>query len=654
MVVGRSADEIGITASMIESFGDTVFRLSHNLQRRLGDPVRELDFAAIEEQRAELGLADIEIAERIGLTNAQVRYIRNLMEWRHFERSKYHRLNGLGGGHRYRPERNVSNEDQRSQNQRAQALRQAISFAPALTGRYVESGWWRNDTLRGWLEGWAARTPEAPALISGTGTITYGEFLAQVRQLAAALYGLGLRKGDVVAVQLPNLPEYLVSYAAIAYLGAVMTTIYLPHRQSEMRTLLGHSGARALICLADAGGFAAAETGVALAAELDDLDHVISLGASVDGALAYGDLMTATTGEILGEAPVAADPLLLLYTSGTTSAPKGVPHSSHTVLSNARVGVGEHELTDGDILLSAAPFGHLFGLYSFHLALCAGAANLLLPMFTPPDLVRLLAAHGATALFAGPAHIAACLKAGLFDTAGLAPLKLAILSGAALPADLARGFAGKLENCAVTQLWGMTETQAGLYSRPADPPEVGATSAGGASPGTEIRIVGEDGGELPAGEVGELCLRGPLLFPGYFDNPEANRRAFTEDGFFLSGDLARIDENGHVAIVGRTKDVINRGGIKYNPRDIEDLLDMHPEILQAAIVPMPDPVLGERACCFAVAANPKSAPELAALCAYLSGHGIAKTKLPERLIVVEEMPMTPTRKIIKGKLADLL
>jgi non-ribosomal peptide synthetase component E (peptide arylation enzyme) len=185
----------------------------------------------------------------------------------------------------------------------------------------------------------------------------------------------------------------------------------------------------------------------------------------------------------------------------------------------------------------------------------------------------------------------------------------------------------------------MTETQAGLYTRPGDAPEVHATSAGRPSPGTEIRIVEE-----------ELQVRGCLLFPGYYENDQANAAAFTADGWFRTGDLAAIDAAGNVAITGRSKDIINRGGVKFNPRDVEDLLAVHPKILQAAIVPMPDPVLGEKACVFVTLKDPAEKILLEDLVGYLLEKNIAKIKLPEKLVVVAEMPMTPTRKIIKGRL----
>jgi non-ribosomal peptide synthetase component E (peptide arylation enzyme) len=186
----------------------------------------------------------------------------------------------------------------------------------------------------------------------------------------------------------------------------------------------------------------------------------------------------------------------------------------------------------------------------------------------------------------------------------------------------------------------MTEIQAGLYTRPGDPLDLSASSAGRPSPGTEIRLGGD----------GEIQVRGPLVFSGYLNNPEATHNAFTADGWFCSGDLAERRDGNAYAIVGRSKDIINRGGVKFNPADVESLLDAHPKILQSAIVPMPDPILGEKACAFVVLKNKDERLALEEVVAYLLGKNIAKNKLPEKLVVLDEMPMTPTRKVIKGRL----
>jgi len=316
-----------------------------------------------------------------------------------------------------------------------------------------------------------------------------------------------------------------------------------------------------------------------------------------------------------------------------------VPHPYRTMLSNARLGAKEHRLAAADRILSPAPFSHLYGLYSLHCAWAVGACSLLLPVFRPEDLASVIQNERPTALWTAPAHVAACRAAGLFNNYDWSSLRLAIISGSTAPPTLVKEFAAAVPQCAVTQLWGMTELQAGLYTRPGDPLEWSATSAGRPSPGAEVRLSGE----------GEIQVRGPLLFSGYFNNPEEDKTAFTHDGWFRSGDLGERCEGGNIAITGRIKDIINRGGVKFNPADVEKLLDSHPKIMQSAIVPMPDPVLGEKACAF-ITLRGEAAPSLHELRDYLSSRNIAKNKLPERLVVIPEMPLTPTRKIIKGRL----
>jgi len=306
-------------------------------------------------------------------------------------------------------------------------------------------------------------------------------------------------------------------------------------------------------------------------------------------------------------------------------------------------------LSATDVVLCAAPFTHLFGLYSFHLALCTGARSLLLPSFTPPGLAEIIEAGQATALFTAPAHLAACLNAGLLDHHDLSSLKLVIVSGSPLSPAIAKALDAKLKNGRVTQLWGMTEIQAGLYTRPGDPIEVASRSAGRPSPGTEVRIVAEDGEVVPAGTEGELQVRGCLLFPGYYKNEEATKAAFAEDGWFRTGDLALADVAGNVSITGRLKDIINRGGVKYNPADIEAIITEMAEVEACAIVAMKDDVLGERACAFVQMAG-DVAITLEQVTKHLDAKSVSKGRWPERIEIVDAMPLTPTHKIIKARL----
>jgi cyclohexanecarboxylate-CoA ligase len=649
MTAGFSSARYGVTPALIDSYGDVIFELSHNVQTRRGDPVRLKQFDAYERQRAAFGLSDGEIAERIGLTEMQVRIIRNAEERRRIQTEPYYLLNKLGGGKRFRPE---SQEQFVHPTPAGVALKAAMGFDPLEVRRYLEEGYWRPDTLSSWLRTHANERPDAPAIICDEETISYSQLQNRVDDLAEGFRSLGLGEADVVAVQLPNIPEHLIIYMALASLRAVMATLFMPCRKAEMTTLLGHSRARAFIGMTEIIDFAPAATALSIKDELPDLETVICLGYQEEGTVSYGDLSTFSPQRKRAprpQPPVAADPMLLLYTSGTTASPKGVPLNGHVLLGNARLGAAEHGFDASDRLLSVTPFGHLFGLYSVHMALCVGAANVLLPSFSPARIAQTLKTHRPTALFATPAHIAACMAAGAFDRGSVASVVVAILSGVQVPGELVHAFGEILENGHVCQLWGMTEVQAGLYTRPHAPVDIVAGSAGQSAPGVDIRVVDGDGDALPLGAEGELQVRGPNLFSGYLNNSEANLEAFTDDGWFRTGDLARTDGDGNVSITGRSKDIINRGGAKYNPLDIERLLDDHPDVFRSAIVPMPDDVLGERAAAFVVPEG-DARPTLNQLCDYLTGEGIARTKLPERLQLIKSMPLTPTQKIIKGQL----
>jgi len=477
------------------------------------------------------------------------------------------------------------------------------AFDPAREREFTARGWWADDTLPAWLARHARERPDAPAVAWSGGGLSWQALQERVLKAAAGLRRRGVGAGDVVAVQLPNSLEFLVAHLAASRLGAAMCTLHMPYRGAEIDTILGHSGAKVFLNAPSL---------------VDDLEKHSIL-------------------ETTHPQPDPRDPFLLLYTSGTTASPKGVPHPYRTMLGNARLGAAEHRISSQDRVLSAAPLSHLYGLYSLHCAMSVGACTVLLPAFKPDELAVTVEKLKPTALWTAPAHVAACRAAGLLDKHDWSSLKLAIVSGSSAPPELIRWFAAKVPGCAVTQLWGMTELQAGLYTRPGDPLEVSATSVGRPSPGTEIRI-----------QDGELQVRGLSLFTGYYLNEQANANAFTEDGWFRSGDLAE-KRGANFAITGRSKDIINRGGVKFNPIDVEMLLDAHPKILQSALVPMPDPVLGEKACAFVVLRGDLSV-SLEELVEYLLGKNIAKNKLPERLVIIAEMPLTPTRKIIKGRL----
>jgi cyclohexanecarboxylate-CoA ligase/acyl-CoA synthetase len=386
-----------------------------------------------------------------------------------------------------------------------------------------------------------------------------------------------------------------------------------------------------------------------LSRRLPHLRHVIAVGQPPAGATAFAPLLATPPDQSALPALAATDRFLLLYTSGTTAAPKGVPVDYRRFLTNAALSAAELRIDHSSILLSAAPFTHLYGLFSVNLAFTTGAATAILPAFTPAALAAALDQSRPTGLFVAPAHMSASLNEGLLTRERLSSLRFVLISGSVCPPALAHAVQERMANGEVLQLWGMSELQAGTFTRPGDPLVARTGSAGRASPGTTLRIA--DGTTVLGPDAeGELQVRGASVFEGYLDNDDATAAAFTRDGWFRTGDLARIDAAGNLQITGRLKDVINRGGIKFNPTDVETIIASHAAVAQCAIVPMPDPVLGERACCFVVL-KPGAAVTLDELREWLTAHEVAKIKWPERLEILDDMPLTPTRKVKKAELA---
>jgi cyclohexanecarboxylate-CoA ligase len=496
-----------------------------------------------------------------------------------------------------------------------------------------------DSTLWELVERRAREAPEATALLFGESRVSNRDFRLRALGLARGLAGLGIGRGDVVAVQLPNIPEYLLSYAAICALGATMQPVHMPYRRAELATLLAHSEAKAFVCLSRFKE----EQPAAEALALKSVKQVIAIGEALEGATAFASISAAPPLERVPEGS-PDDRFLLLYTSGTTDNPKGVPHAQRGFLANARLSVPELEIRSDEVLLSAAPLTHLYGLFVYHLSLCSGAAMSLLPAFTPPDLATIIEKHRANCVFAGPAHFKPLIDSGLIERHDFSSMRFACLSGSPVPPELARAVEAKLAGKGKTiQLWGMTELQAGSFSRPRDPADVRHETAGAATPGTELRVVEE-----------RLQVRGTSLFNEYFKNRGATREAFTADGWFETSDTAELSAAGHLRFTGRVKEIINRGGVKYSPLDIEAIIDRMPGVARSAIVPYADPVLGERACVFVQPAPGAPAATLEAIMRELDRAGVAKFKWPERLELMEAMPLTPTQKVMRGRLREKL
>jgi len=513
-------------------------------------------------------------------------------------------------------------------------------------------GWWRDETLPGWLERATVHKPDSVAIAARDGRITYRELSDRVYKFASALRSLGIGRGDIVAVHLPNNTEFLIAWLAINARGAVMQTIHLPYGLREIAHLLHHSGAKAVIALGVSKNQSRAEELLTLRGGMPSLRTVISVRRPVAGAEDFAQLEAEAAGEANNEAK-PDEPFLLLYTSGTTSAPKAVSVTFNHFLSNARLAAGEFALTPDDRILCLAPYTHLYGLYTLQLGLCVGASACMVPAFSPPDFIEALRNMRPTVLFGAPGHIAACMQQRLFQGVNLESIRIAVLSGTTVPPALSTAFEHMLPHGKVMQAWGMTELQFGTCGRPTDARDVRVDSVGRAMPGTELRIADADNRVVAAGEIGELQVRGCSVFSGYVGNAATNSENFTADGWFRTGDLADMDGEGNVRLRGRIKDIINRGGVKFNPAEVESIIASHPAVAQVAIAPVPGPVLGERAACFVVL-HERATLGFEELTRFLAERKVAKFMWPEQFEIVADMPMTPTRKVIKPELVRRL
>ncbi len=283
----------GVTEEMIASYGDLVFRLSNNIQLRRGDPVRLKQFDVVERERANLGMSDAQIGAKIGLSTEQARTIRILVEHRRFRTQHYQRILGLGAGKRYREERYVSPRQRFAMSAEAEHLREAVRFPPAHLKEMLDREIWNGDTVPGWLSRFAHETPDKPAIVAPGETLTYREALRRAQRLARALSALGLRKGDVIAIQLPNVPEFVIAYFAATMMGAVLAPMHMPYRAREMAPLLRHAQARAAICGDAVGDYVPAETFLGLRQSVETLAHVITTGPAHPGTLSLHQLMDA-------------------------------------------------------------------------------------------------------------------------------------------------------------------------------------------------------------------------------------------------------------------------------------------------------------------------------------------------------------------------
>ncbi|MGV9253705.1 (2,3-dihydroxybenzoyl)adenylate synthase [Streptomyces sp. NPDC003697] len=530
---------------------------------------------------------------------------------------------------------------------------------PAETAeRYRRAGLWRGIDLGSLPRAWADAYGAATALVAGPERISYDELADRVDRRAAGFVREGVRPGDRIVLQLPNVAQFVETAFALFRAGAKPVFSLTSHRAQEVRHLCQLSGASGYVVPGLFRGFDHTALGRRIAAELPALGRVFVMDGTGGTGAEDGDGLVVPLEKVDAEPlPLPAndpsDVAFFLLSGGTTALPKLIPRTHDDYAYQTRTVAAQSGLGPGSVYLAALPveFNFAWGCPGVVGTLSSGGTVVLAPDPTADDCFRLIEAERVTLTSVVPTVARLWLEERQWSDADLSSLEVLQIGGARLEPELAARIAPEL-GCRLQQVFGMAE---GLLTmtRPDDDPHAVLHAQGRpVSEADEVMIVDPStGAPVPVGEAGELLTRGPYTLRGYYRAPEHNARAFTEDGFYRTGDLASITPEGRLVVEGRIKDVVIRGGDKIAAGEVEAHLVTVPGIAAAAVVPVPDEFLGERIYAFLVSRAEEEAPPLSALKAALQERGLADFKLPDRAEYVADLPLTPLGKIDKKALS---
>lgn len=469
--------------------------------------------------------------------------------------------------------------------------------------------------------------------VPGGQDVTYDAFLRQAAQLAHALQGQGVGVGDRVAVQVAKSPQALALYAACAQMGAIFLPLNTAYTPSEVAYFVNDSGARVFVC--DPGA----------AADLTPVADQAGAVLLTMGAQGHGTLpdMAATAPEQFSTASRCGDDLAaFLYTSGTTGRSKGAMLTQDNLLSNARTLTELWQFTDRDVLLHALPIFHTHGLFvGTNITLIAGGRMIFLSGFDQDAMIE--AMPDATAMMGVPTFYTRLLGDDRFDRDLCKAMRLFVSGSAPLLADTHRQFESRTGH-RILERYGMTETNMNT-SNPYSA-ERRAGTVGLPLPDVELKVCAPDGTELPRGEIGIIEVRGPNVFKGYWQMPEKTAQELRADGFFITGDLAVQGQDGYVTIVGRAKDLVISGGFNVYPKEVEDVIDAHPAVLESAVIGVPHPDFGEGVVAIVVTNGAPLPDDFDPWVAQT----LAAYKRPKHVAVVDALPRNTMGKVQKAAL----
>ena len=534
---------------------------------------------------------------------------------------------------------------------------------PARREAAVAAGHWPDRTINDALDACVRACPDRLAITavrveaSDTRRFTYRELGTMVDRVAVGLSKLGVVRDDVVSMQLPNWWQFTVLYLACSRIGAVVNPMMHIFRERELSFMLAHGESKVLVVPKTFRGFDHEAMARDLQPSLPALQRVVVIDG--DGPDDFDALLTTPQWErdpdaariLSANRPSPDDVTQLIYTSGTTGEPKGVMHSANTLMANILPYAARLHLGEDDVVLMASPMAHQTGfMYGLMMPVMLRCRAVLQDIWQPARAVALVREESVSFTMASTPFLGDLART--VDETGLAvpTLRTFLCAGAPIPGPLVEQ-ARRVLGTKIVSAWGMSENGAMTTTLPEDEDARSCTTDGCALPGAEVRIADTEGRTLPAGETGRLLVRSASNFGGYLKRPQWNNT--DADGWFDTGDLARVDAGGYIRIDGRSKDVIIRGGENIPVVEIEALLYRHPAVAQVAIVAYPDERLGERACAIVV---PKAGQTLdfAGMLAFLEAHKVTRQYMPERLVVRDAMPTTPSGKIQKFRLREML
>ncbi len=519
-------------------------------------------------------------------------------------------------------------------------------------------------TLGDYFERTAERCSQKVALIFRERQITWGELEILVDRLALAFIDLGIRRGDMVVILFPNRPEFIITLLAAARLGAVSVPVSERLRRKEIEYILRQTEAKAAVSVSEFWGFSFSDLFQELRGVIPTLKHVIVSGPRRHpGELILEELVAHEwekrySGDYyqqvyVREFPVEADDLLeIIFTSGTTGTPKGVMHTHNTRCRSALGTATSIGLKADDVWLIMVPLSHTTALVNaFYSSVIKGSCQVLLETWNVEEAMKEITRHRVTLPIGVPTMPIMMLQRPDFDQYDFSSVRAMVLAGAPLPVEVARQIIEKM-GCDVTSAYGMTETAMSNITRLDDPVEVVCETVGRPQPGMEHKVVDEKRRIVPIGLKGEACARGQNVCIGYFKDPERTAQTIDEKGWIYSGDLATMDENGNLRIVGRIKDMIVRGGENISPTEIEDILYTFPKVAQVSVVAISDERLGEKTCACII---PKSGELITQeeVKAFFKDK-VAHFKIPDRVELMSEFPTTPSGKIKKNVLRETM